>query len=197
MRRTATVGLSVALVLLTAPLPNGRAQEASATDAPQYTAEGKLKLPPDYREWIYLSSGLGMSYSDGGPPRSPRFDNVFVKAEAYRRFLKTGAWPDRTMFILELRQSSDHGSIVKEGRFQADVASIEASVKDERRFPEKWAYFSFGSAGKEAGPFAKEAGCFSCHQRHGAVDNTFVQFYPTLLDVANRAGAIRSDIRKE
>ena len=28
------------------------------------------------------------------------------------------------------------------------------------------------------------ASCYSCHEQHGAVDTTFVQFYPTLLTVA-------------
>jgi hypothetical protein len=28
-----------------------------------------------------------------------------------------------------------------------------------------------------------QSGCFACHQRHAAVDMTFVQFYPTLQQV--------------
>jgi len=60
------------------------------------------------------------------------------------------------------------------------ISSIEASVKDEGRFAEKWAYFDFGPTETEAVPFPKEARCFSCHKQNGAVDNTFVQFYPTL-----------------
>jgi len=30
----------------------------------------------------------------------------------------------------------------------------------------------------------RTANCYSCHQANGAVDTTFVQFYPTLLSVA-------------
>ena len=104
--------------------------------------------------------------------------------------MRTGKWPDRTMFVLELRASSDQGSILESGRFQKEVVGIEASVKDERRFPEKWAYFGFEGGSKEASPFPKSAGCLSCHQQHAAVDNTFVQFYPTLLEVATRMGTI-------
>jgi hypothetical protein len=26
--------------------------------------------------------------------------------------------------------------------------------------------------------------CYSCHEQHAAVDTTFVQFYPTLLEIA-------------
>jgi hypothetical protein len=152
--------------------------------------DGRLRLPADYREWMYVSSGLGMSYSENGPDREPVFDNVFVKRDSYRSFIQTGKWPDRTMFVLELRQSSSHGSILKDGRFQGDISSIEASVKDEARFPEKWAYFDFGATGKEAAPVPKDVRCFSCHLRNGAVDNTFVQFYPTLLDIARKTAKL-------
>ena len=78
--------------------------------------------------------------------------------------MRTGKWPDRTMFVLELRASSDQGSILESGRFQKEVVGIEASVKDERRFPEKWAYFGFEGGSNEAAPFPKSAGCLSCHQ---------------------------------
>jgi hypothetical protein len=30
----------------------------------------------------------------------------------------------------------------------------------------------------------QSAACYSCHTDHGAVDTTFVQFYPTLLPIA-------------
>jgi hypothetical protein len=30
----------------------------------------------------------------------------------------------------------------------------------------------------------RTANCYSCHQDHGAVDTSFVQFYPTLLPLA-------------
>jgi hypothetical protein len=31
-------------------------------NSPSYTAEGRLLLPTAYREWVYLSSGVNMSY---------------------------------------------------------------------------------------------------------------------------------------
>ncbi len=33
--------------------------------------------------------------------------------------------------------------------------------------------------------------CYACHRDNGAVDNTFVQFYPTLLDVARKMGTLK------
>jgi len=166
-------------------LSQGRAALAES-DAPQYTADGKLLLPQDYREWIYLSSGLGMEYSPNGKPGS-EFTNVFVKPSAYRAFLSTGRWPDKTMFVLEERASAAKSSINRSGHYQTDLDGLAASVKDEKRFAEKWAYFSFAKDGLPASPHPRPA-CFECHNPHGAVDNTFVQFYPTLKPVAWKYG---------
>lgn len=189
MVKICTVFVALAIAI-GAMLHAMRAQELKTTSAPQFTAEGKLKLPADYREWVYVTSGVGMSYNErANAAPAPVFDNVFVQREAYREFMKSGKWPNGTMFVLELRASSDQGSILKSGRFQTGVRAIEASVKDERRFPEKWAYFDF-RGNTEASPLPKSAGCLTCHQQHAAVDNTFVQFYPTLLEVATRKGTL-------
>jgi hypothetical protein len=159
----------------------------SAGDGPHFTAEGDLTLPAHYREWVYLSSGLGMTYGPAASadPESPRFDNVFVNPSSYRAFLDTGKWPDRTMFILEVRRSVSKGSINRGGRYQTEIASIEAAVKDTGRFPQKWAYFDFGHRDK-ARPNPATSSCNSCHSKNAAVENSFVQFYPTLLEVATQ-----------
>lgn len=156
------------------------------SEAPEFAADGKFVLPQDYREWIYLSSGLGMEYNSTSG-QSSEFTNVFVKPSAYRTFLSTGHWPDKTVFILEERASASKGSINQGGHYQTSLDGIAASVKDEKRFPEKWAYFSFGNDAQESGPNPREA-CFQCHNTHGAVDNTFVQFYPTLKPLAQKYG---------
>ena len=73
------------------------------------------------------------------------FDNVFVHREAYRAFLKTGAWPDKTIFALEIRSSASRGSINKGGHYQESAVGLEVEVKDESRFPNKWAFFDFSA----------------------------------------------------
>src|SRR5262245_30603167 len=105
------------------------------SNQPRFSADNELARPTNYREWVWLSSGLGMSYSASAQARpNPPFDNVFVTPEAYRSFLQTGAWPDKTMFVLELRASASEGSINKGGHFQGDLLGIEVEVKDESRF---------------------------------------------------------------
>jgi hypothetical protein len=37
---------------------------------------------------------------------------------------------------------------------------------------------------------SRDSDCYSCHKAHGAVDTTFVQFYPTLLPLANAMGTL-------
>ncbi|MBI4264556.1 MAG: hypothetical protein HY657_09285 [Acidobacteria bacterium] len=66
----------------------------------------------------------------------------------------------------------------------------------DARFPEGWAFFNFGQAAAlrdAAGPLSGEAvaRCVDCHTKHTAVERTFVQFYPTLLEVAREKGTLK------
>jgi len=161
--------------------------------APEYTRDGRMKLPAHYREWVYLTTGFDMSYSATAMPMDHHmFDNVFVNPDAYRAFTKTGSWPEHTVLVLEGRGAADRGSINKRGNYQAgDVMDIEVHVKDSARFPGGWAFFGFGN-GDTAKMIPVSRDCYSCHAQHGAVDTTFVQFYPTLLRVAHEKGTLRA-----
>lgn len=165
-----------------APAPAGQAKLAGA----QYSTDGKLLRPGDYRNWRFVSSGVGMSYGPAAQAAALTgnvlFDNVFVQPQAYDAFLRDGAWPEGTMFVLELRKSETQRPPNNRGYFQTDVLAIEASVKDSSRFDGSWAYFDFGKERQSATP-QPESSCFACHKRNAAVDMTFVQFYPTLHDV--------------
>src|SRR4051812_7704585 len=108
--RVAPLAAVVAVVAVTAVI--GVVPRAAQADDPRYTSDGQLIRPGNYREWIYLSTGLGMTYGVQNPAAadaSPRFDNVFVTPQAYKAFLETGTWPDKTIFILEVRASTTNG----------------------------------------------------------------------------------------
>jgi hypothetical protein len=172
--------------------PLAAEKPAAVKDAPRFTADNQLIRPENYREWVYLSSGLNMSYSEEARDRSmpPMFDNVWVHPDAYRHFMTTGTWLDKTIFMLEVRHSESKASINKAGYFQGGMVALEAAVKDEARFPEKWAYFGFirdGQLKDTAAAFPKSA-CYQCHTTSAAVDHTFVQFYPTLRPIAEAKG---------
>src|SRR5262249_39281790 len=167
-------------------------QEAD-NSAPSYTKDGSLQLPADYRTWVYLSSGLGMTYN-ANSDSSPMFTNVFVKPAAYEAFLKTGTWPDKTVFMLEERGSGTNVNPNRSGHFQTDLHGMTTLVKDETRFPEKWRFFTFDT--KEGlrvglGSPVKSKACLECHTKNGAVDHPFVQFYPTLKRVAMEKGTYK------
>jgi hypothetical protein len=180
---TVTLGMAAVAVLL-----------AQTSDTPQFNEKNELTVPNDYREWIYLSSGLGMTYGPIGEANtnsSPMFDNVFVAPSAYRAFRATGKWPEKAMFVLEARRSASKGSINNGGHYQTDRMGFEIEVKDSARFPGNgWAFFQ--PEGKTAKMIPRTASCYTCHPANGAVDNTFVQFYPTLLPVAREKGTLTS-----
>jgi hypothetical protein len=169
-------------------------------DEPQYTGDGQLTRPDNYREWVFLSSGLGMTYGlveSAANVVSERFDNVFVTPQAYRAFLQSGTWPDKTMFALEVRNSATKGSINKGGHYQQGVAALEVHLKDQARFPAtKWAFFGFDASSRTAKPFPANSACQTCHAKSGAVDETFVQFYPTLAPVAEAKGTLKPEAAK-
>lgn len=164
--------------------------------SPEYAAGGSLLFPSAYREWSFVTSGLGMTYATpAASDASPNFDNVFVQPSAYQAFLRTGSWPDKTVLILEVRASDSKVSINRDGHVQSDVLRVEAHVKDAARGG--WAFYSFDQAQKgraslppPAPMIPRTANCYSCHQQNGAVDSTFVQFYPTLIETARAHGTL-------
>ena len=152
----------------------------------QHYSSGEELVLPDYRKWVYLGSGLGMSYT-GTSRENPPFSNVFAEPAAYDKFMKTGTWPDKTVLIAEMRESATNVSINKSGRVQtATVLAVEAEVKDAAKGG--WAFYGFEN-GTRAGKLSpKSAACYSCHEEHAATDNTLVQFYPTLIETAKQHG---------
>jgi hypothetical protein len=185
-----TVLLATLLFAMTPPV-----QEAAT---PQYTSDGQMQLPEHYREWVYLTSGFDMSYNPSMQMGDHHmFDNVFVNPAAYQAFQKTGTWPDKTILVLEGRGARSKGSINQTGSYQdTGVMAREVHVKDETRFPGKWAFFGFGT-GKTAKMIPTSTDCYSCHASHAAVDTTFVQFYPTLLPIATTKGTLSAAYQKE
>jgi hypothetical protein len=189
-KAAAVLGLACGMVFSLAL----RAQQPAA-DGPRYSGTALVR-PTEYREWVFLSSGLGMNYNEqepGAPPPTRQlFTNVFVNPSSHRAFMQTGRWPDKTALVLEIRASSGDGSINKAGRFQTTLAGMEVHVKDAR-FPDGWAFFNFGVGKDVAEPLSGQAvaRCVSCHIEHGAVERTFGQFYPTIMDAARRMGTLK------
>jgi len=166
-----------------------------AGDKAQFTKSGEFVRPANYREWIFLSSGLGMTYGPNAPAAGAplRFDNVYVNPSSYKDFLRTGKWADGTVLILEIRASESKGSINQHGHYQTSLAAMEAHVKDSRRFKEGgWAFFDLSKQPASAKAVAPGNRCQQCHSASGAVDDTFVQFYPELIPIATKFGTMKA-----
>ncbi len=155
---------------------------------PRFNASGEIVFPADYREWVFLSSGLNMNYSAGGGESGDEFDNVFVDPASWRGFKQTGHWPEGTVFAKEGRHGETKGSISQSGQWQdGDATYLELHVRDTRRFASGWGFFEVAGT-SPARVLPEVASCYACHQHNGAVDTTFVQFYPTARAVAVGAG---------
>jgi hypothetical protein len=177
------LGFFVPLLLLTAAT-----NDASTR---RFRDDGALIPPVDYREWVFLSSGLDMSYNEAPSMQGhSMFDNVFVDPASWAAFKQTGHWPDRTIFVMENRGANTKGSINKKGHYQTDeLMGLEFHVRDESRFKGGWGFF-VSNGNTPAALLPDAAPCYACHQAHGAVDTTFTQFYPTAKAVAIKAGTI-------
>jgi hypothetical protein len=191
-----SIGIAVLVTAIAIGVGTTVSAETKGIDGPEYDAQGKLIRPANYREWVNIGTGIGMVY---GPLRdkaggNQAFTNVFVNPSSYRAFLTNGAWPDKTLFVLEIRHSTtvNNSTTGNNGRFQGDVMGIEAHVKDESRFETGWAFFNLSLRESSGSMIPTTASCYSCHATNAAVDNTFVQFYPELRDVAKKHGTFKA-----
>ncbi|GAA3766454.1 hypothetical protein GCM10022270_28170 [Terriglobus aquaticus] len=176
MRKSLISFAAMAAVLLA--FPQAHAQQP----------EKKIPVPADYREWVYMTSGLDMTYAAAASPHTGPsvFDNVFVNPEAWRTFKQTGTWPDGTTFVLENRMAEQNVSISRGGHTQGHAID---GIELHQKRAGQWAFYVLDKDGTEH-LVAKPAGCYTCHEAHAAVDTTFVQFYPTALPVAKAQNTI-------
>ena len=192
------LGVTASLIVLAGSRYPAAAKSGAgaSTAAPVYTSDGKLEFPANYREWTYLTTGLDMDYSPTvNLSDHSMFDNIFVNPESYKAFIATGKWPDKTVFVLEGRVAASKGSINKGGHYQTtEIMSRSIHLKDESRGG--WAFYGFGD-GPNGDLIPKTAVCYSCHADHAAVDTTFVQFYPTLIEIARQKGTFSPGYLKD
>lgn len=192
-RRTAIAPLLALAVLGAAALASQGAPLAQRTAAaqadgmPHYDAEGNLRLPDGYRQWVLVGSSLGLSYAEGAQGRQ-MFHATLMEPSAYRHFAETGEFREGTMLALVLQGVGTDAAPARQGQYATAVRAVEMAVKDAARLPEGWAYYDFG--GPLAGGYRATAApqpknrCFDCHAEHAARDKVFTQFYGLLDEAA-------------
>lgn len=166
---------------------------------PAYDDKGQLIRPEGYRNWVFVGASLGLDYSEPreGQARTEIFHHVYIQPEAYKHYQENGTFPEKTILMMENYSAGDkENNTAKEltndkeefetlnGRFTDSRLGVEAAVKDGAKGPDSWSYYAFGSrAGllPSAKAFPRQA-CWDCHNKHAAVDNVFVQFYPILRE---------------
>jgi hypothetical protein len=181
-----------AVVFQATRLPSGESGLPLAE--PQYNDKGELKRPADYRSWVFVGSNIGLQYrkdvsATSQPEKEPRkergdFHNIYVNAEAYGHYKRTGKFPDKTMLVMDVYEAKEKepNDIVSNGLFPGNQLHIEIAVKNSKR-PDgsrtDWAYYAFPTNQATAKAFP-DAACYKCHLKHAGDDNVWVQFYPSL-----------------
>lgn len=185
---------ALAIGMATATPSTATARPAKA----KFTSEGAVKIPENWREWIFVGAPLTPNALNGGAAPFPEFHNVYVEPGAFEHFAKTGKWAEGTQIVKELvtiRQNNNDpetgasAEVSGIGYQMGEFVGLELTVKDNKRFkdePGGWAYFSFGHHPE---PYAQTAeafptaACNACHQASADTDWTFTQFYPVLRAV--------------
>ena len=71
---------------------------------PEYTKDGNLVLPKNFRTWVYVGSPLTPDALNGGKAGFPEYHNVYIEPGSYEIYKKTGKFPEGTIFFKELQR---------------------------------------------------------------------------------------------
>ena len=94
------------------------ASAAPLPSSPEYTSDAQLKMPENYREWVYLTTGFDMSYNPGTMSMDHHmFDNVFVNPEP-TQLRANGNGRTRPCSCSSFAWPEDKGSINQKGNYQ-------------------------------------------------------------------------------
>src|SRR5579864_8883904 len=158
--------------VLAAPSPQS---PSTTADLPQYDSSGELIRPKNFETWVFVGASTGLSYEPGMSSRGDgEFKNVYITPEAYKSYLATGKFPEKTMLALAVYDPTEKVSPAKGGSFEGDFASLAFAVKDRSHSPDAWSYHAFSADNGQFADSAKafpKSQCYSCHNQHAADDN--------------------------
>jgi hypothetical protein len=171
-----------------------------STPTAVFDSQGRLKLPLDYRKWVFVGGPLTPNGLNGGSAGFPEFHNVYIQEKNVDAYLKNGVFPEGTVIIKELTRiltppgapggpTFPDGSATEpsgRGFWNGQFNGIDATVKDSKKFAATngWGFFTFGHHPEPYdNPAAEKSSseCAGCHQANVAnTDMTWIQFYPML-----------------
>src|SRR5262245_20673013 len=66
---------------------NDETQALKSMPRPEYTAENRLILPSDYRNWVFVGASIGLSYSEETRNEGPGFfHHIYMQPDAYQHY---------------------------------------------------------------------------------------------------------------
>ncbi|MDX1508571.1 MAG: cytochrome P460 family protein [Woeseiaceae bacterium] len=148
----------------------------------EFDEQGRLVVPDNMDEWVFIGSSLGMGYSqaDFDADSPGMFQIARMEPTAYQVFKDTGEFVDGTMISLHFYGSQNEISINRAGFVMDDLHFAEIHYKDSQRFPDGFNFYNVNNGDTRAEEIALPNDCVDCHKRDGAYDGVFVQFYPTI-----------------
>ena len=185
-RAAFVIALAAALAGSTAAAQTRRAVNAPPADQlPRFNADSTLQRPNDWETWVMVGSSTGLSYNpavNAQPGASPgMFHNVYLQPWAYRDVIRTGKFPQGSMFILAFYEASQTAAPAKRGFYEGDpLPTFEVHVKKDGIDKTGWGFFNFGEGMASATRIGGDASCYECHATEAKLDHVFVQFYPAL-----------------
>ena len=187
--------LGAAAFAQSAPQPESANPLVRSRQLPEYTASGDLRLPTDWRDWIYIGSPLTPNALNGGHANFPEYHNVYIEPGSYAIYKKTGVFPEGTIFFKELQltkkpeENSDGSRTEPSGRgyFPGVFNGADVTVKDTKRFAATggWGYFNFHHFEPKAltATVRPKTECAFCHIASAKRDEVWTQFYRVLDEV--------------
>ena len=188
-------GIAAAAFAQSAPAPDNGDPLTRSRQLPEYTASGDMKLPTNWRQWIFVGDPLTPDALNGGHANFPEYHNVYIEPGSYAIYKKTGVFPDGTIFVKELQltlkpeENPDGSQTQTSGRgyFPGDFNGADVTVKDSKRFAESggWGYFNFNHHEPKAltAKVKAKSECAFCHIASAKRDEVWTQFYRILDEV--------------
>jgi len=186
----------IAVISVALALSRARPVDAQGKRSPVvFTSDGKAQLPTGFRSWVFLGAPLTPNALNNNKANFPEHHHVYVQKQNLDAYMKTGSFPEGTVFVKELtlvlNPTFPDGSRTEpsgRGYFNGAYNGIDMSIKDSKKYAKTngWGYFTFGH---HPLPYDKTAAekpaseCAGCHIANVAkTDMTWVQFYPMLRD---------------
>jgi hypothetical protein len=196
MTVAATIALAALSTIVLAQSDTSTTQSDNVGPAPQrylpeYTADGDLILPKNWRSRIFVGSPLTPNALNGGQANFPEYHNVYIEPGSYAIYKKTGVFPEGTIFFKELqltlpKENPDGSRTEPSGRgfFPGPFNGADVTVKDTLRYTESggWGYYNFNHHEPKAATskVRMKIECAYCHIAAAKKDDVWTQFYPLL-----------------